>query len=817
MNQLNRSPDNPCSGLTNDNGTCSAPVPAGEASARSWGREVAGLMNALQMLQLDGASSVSAGSGCTVFDLSKYFPASSEENSYLLNNTKIAFVLLEFGSQHPFYSQSQISDYAEGIYHQYIGGLSGNKKQEGEKCNYLFSMLLAFKYSGNQKADVNILKELETIDSDFLIRYLRTIELYLSISSHETSRVSYDDVQELYNLVQDTGFFPAVWLLIKLAVNVDNHYLCSPFLISKLLPAYFERRNELTMLMCVFSLNPKDAFIAAVKLDDLKKCRSTESISQRDVFMLILAALLMDDPLVDWKWIDEAVAFPEALARMLLVDWFDILHSRRTRGGKDQVKKLRLQYSYQEMSDAVTEGGKRFVSKREFNSTYKSQQKGHGSSRERRIHYRHFSNTKYVQDSPCLSGILHLTQSHMWKYSSGVDSRPLTSVLYLQNSADTGCFPLLLKDAGDIYLGFGCFAKAREQYQRLHNHPGLSASLKNRLDELIEICELNIPVKPDASEYLADAEQRKDKSKKRHQGKKKASVKNMSPSGQGRSDSVETGAGQKVKPTYIPVVVKEADIDGLKTGGVVQEFTKCMKPDEQLHSVMNESVKTAKERSAISVSKKNTPDHAVSTGFPNVSKQYTFLLKTECFSDHNVEVRQFIREINRYRDDGDLQGEGKCLDKWLKNDRVRGRIYEDAAWFYIRQCMLPVEVEAEMLSHDVSAVSTEDGAPQRKMFHLALGYISGAMTCYLGSPVAKDIKNDSLKELLGRTHQAFPEKKDDFEFCKRLRSGCSGFGHIYSELSDCYTNTKMRNLFAKKGREFFDLKRTADPRYYTWE
>jgi len=715
---------------------------------------------------------------------------------------KLLAVLPQFGDHHPFYSIEHMADYTAKIHGEFAAEIT-TSISNGKKCNILVSLLLAYQFSFYLHPDNALLQAVTNMDAAFFRQYLRSVELYRQMSSQSPGTIQTEQVQELYDLVQETEFFPAAWLLVRLALNDENRYLFSPFLLPSLLAPFLRRPGELNMLVNVFSIKAEDAMSYFNKLEDLKAQVDSFEILPAHVFMANIAAILNGVPVTNNKWLEEQSGTPESVQMLTFAEWSDIINSCST-GGKGYIHRVNANCSYKEVSSAIAQAGKHFISKRQFESMrariFKQHDKGAGDRRNRHIQILQYPQVKC---SPFITGFIQLTMGLMHWRSSSVDRRPKTSLTHLVNAAKTGAFPLLHKTSGDIYFGFGRFEKAREQYQQLHSHDGLPESLKTRLESLIEICELNIPTVPEATDDTPACAQPQEKpSKARHRRRKKTNS---------ATDSLpQTSASEAATALQTPSISEQPEKD-------------CELPAEELTIRTSERDGTSHGRAAEQDKKdKEALADQVPAGFTTVSyarakttrETVAFKPKVGNFSDRNGLVQKFIREVNIHRNAADLAGEKKCIERWLQNDLVYGRICEDAAWFYLRQCILPMQMEPEVLECDLWTMKQGQAVSNEHMLNFALDWVARAMACYLESPLERRVRSDRLKEVLISLHEHYPDKKLDDEACKRLRSGCSGFGHIFSEWSALVRNSRMKELHMKKGREFFTLKRIADPLYY---
>ncbi|WP_257283510.1 hypothetical protein [Endozoicomonas sp. SESOKO1] len=107
-------------------------------------------------------------------------PVNDEKASPHPCHDKVVSVMSAFGTHHPFDSSTLMQNIYKAICDEekQLSPLISN----GQRCNYLFSAFLAFQYSGVPDDSNPVLAKFQTIDTDFLDLYLRTVELYLAIS-----------------------------------------------------------------------------------------------------------------------------------------------------------------------------------------------------------------------------------------------------------------------------------------------------------------------------------------------------------------------------------------------------------------------------------------------------------------------------------------------------------------------------------------------------------------------------------------------------------------------------------------------------------
>ncbi|WP_163371224.1 hypothetical protein [Endozoicomonas acroporae] len=723
-------------------------------------------------------------------------PVNSEKNNHLSSREKVVAVMSAFGTSHPFDSRAIMRILAACICdeEEQLSPFVSN----GKKCNFLLSGFLALQYAGEPEATEPILAKLKNIDKDFLDLYLRAVELYLLISGQSPSSMDYEQVQELSQLVRETEFFPAAWLLVKLSCNTDKLLLVSPFLIPRLLVPFMSRSAEMIMLQRTFARELMDAFTTLLKLTNKNFNSCLEKMTPRDLFMMDLGGLLMG---ANTKPEFKAFAdYPEGLRQIITLDWSDIIRSRQE-GGRLELRSRRNRYNHNDLRQVFEEtGAKLRVSKGTINNLLGGVFKDAGKGDTKRRLYKYFEQHLETQESRFVIGLMKLTKGLMYLCSTGFEKHPLIALIHLANAADSGLSPLLLKDAGDINLGFGRFEKSRELYQKLRSLPGLPESLRRRLDSLIEICELNIPAitstaASDAVKTPVVVEAGSTKSRKKRTTRQRSRTEfrgDVVAPKQRSPDTEQTPeVSRPVEQRHLPSVSdlpEQSDSDDRKH------------PDKPPEAVQIDQLSPVTPF-------RPAPEKLVGTTAP----RQLFMPREGRFSDSDLMVQRFVREINAHRNKSDLASEKLCIEQWLMQDRVYGRVCEDAAWFYLRQCIFPEQMNAVILVGDKL---NDEKEAKWQMLHFALDWVSRAMACYLAQPIEKRILSGRLQEMLIQRHHQNPEQKKDAEACKRLRSGCSGFGHVFSELSGLVSSHKLRKVYDDKGHEFFALKRIADPLYY---
>ena len=60
-------------------------------------------------------------------------------------------------------------------------------------------------------------------------------------------------------------------------------------------------------------------------------------------------------------------------------------------------------------------------------------------------------------------------------------------------------------------------------------------------------------------------------------------------------------------------------------------------------------------------------------------------------------------------------GEKECIERWLRDELVYGRICKDAAWFYLRQCILPIRMKRAVLDCDLQTMEKDQVISKERM------------------------------------------------------------------------------------------------------
>ena len=175
-------------------------------------------------------------------------------------------------------------------------------------------------------------------------------------------------------------------------------------------------------------------------------------------------------------------------------------------------------------------------------------------------------------------------------------------------------------------------------------------------------------------------------------------------------------------------------------------------------------------------------------------------------SDRSPSIQDLLWNVDSCREQFDFPSEQKCLERWLKKSEGQpeyGRICEEASWFYLRQ--LGIAGEPVMLSND-------QPAPKSKLCSVATKWLCKALACYLDMPVKRNINPEELQQQIENHYYQHPERAEDPDYRKRLRSVCASFGHIHEKFAGLQSG-KRNKYHSSLSHRFYKLKTVADPDY----
>ncbi|MTI14503.1 tetratricopeptide repeat protein [Sansalvadorimonas verongulae] len=599
-----------------------------------------------------------------------------------------------------------------------------------------------------------------------------------------------ETVDYFANLAASTQFMPAVWMLSRMALSPHNTTV-SPGKVLEMLAALDLSKKVNELILSVFALKAEDVETA---LELSKPSNQTEY----DQALWVFSSLFVKHGKRCWPGPEDGFPQPVQVALWKLLD--ETIEGEKHPEIGDAFASIGM-YSRKARDPAM---------KRTLGLMTGFMGLAAGVPNVE-VAMKNKSLSQYQRDIAGLVMAWHLKRQFMTRKAD-----PVRAAEIMERIAKRGSFPLLYRDAAQIYAGFGRYQEAIDCLQAFLKKP-LPDYLKESINNQIECYELAL----EAMESIAakPREQHKGKNKTSssaspsekessavdddwlpEQYKKKTSKKGRSTgggqkgAGKGKKGKSRV-AGESARLTPAPPpVVKTSSKDLKKPKDQVQE-------KEPEHLPASHETPLLKEAVATGV----TPKPAVQA----VEKiQKTFRPNGGWSSDHSPVIGRFFRDLRRRREDYDLEGEAICMGEWLQWESGKpayGRICEEAAWFYLRQLEMPF-AKFELLPG-------EKAENRQQLFDLAAQWLSRAEACYLG--VVRDIGSNPavLRTLIEQTYEQQQELRDDPEFRKRLRSICSSRGHLYSLMAAYSTKWKMYSLYKDRYQGFYLLKRVADPQY----
>ncbi len=565
------------------------------------------------------------------------------------------------------------------------------------------------------------------------------------------------------------------------------------------------------MLIQVFALSPRDIYTVTYKLEQLQCLGGIEG---EDQILLIFASILRKEPLVNDipKVKDGDFQLSASFMRKFYKEWWNIT-ACQTREGKKRISEAK-NMGYGQFCEVFKEqGAKVKLSRRKFQNTVgnlRNRQQGEVFLWSTFNQYRQEIEGKSVP--PLIPGFIELTLSLAYQSSADFRKSPLKSAIYLIKASETGSFPLLRKDAGDIYLRYGNFQKAFEQYRLLREHQGISEPLKSKLDRLIDICECNLPVEEEpALPETSSARTHKKNGKKKKGKRPSTSNQREVQTARNLSKPFEEASSSSSK---VPEKEKVKSIGASRQKDILLKET--VYSEESVLPSVSVVKRDDSKRRVSDIAQPEVTQHASLKATPSRKGELTpFPPKAGQFSDFHPLIRAFLNEVNGYRDNADLVAEKQCIERCLDQCEIYGRVCEDAAWFYLRQVITPVQLEYILLEADHKMLPADTTSVDLKiddLLNLASGWTGRAAACYLDEPMERRITPEKLKEKI-YCYRHSVHKKKGYIVDKRLRSICSAYGHNFFERAGITKSGKMKNLYMERARQFFDLKSVADPSY----
>lgn len=706
-----------------------------------------------------------------------------------------------YGKSHPLMGKETLNDFLENVF----VGIGTNKKKnvifdqlsQSAKINYYLGALLLSRFIEKEGGDKGLNKVLSKLPEDVLERHLSTLELYYELSSEGTLEV--EKIQELYLLAGETGFFPAIWRLIGLSIKPGGQCLISPLRAFSLLynhPTNFTHKN----LMQIFARSLTDLVV-------LQQVQLSGQLNEWQHALALISTGLTGDAssLLLFPPKGEK-AFPSEIYRKICPLFMYSNELRQQEGaGKDQIEsRFKPAESHALRRVEARNPGRKSRRIRDAIASKVVPELGAWESLFEQHDQRRIQGlSEYKQ------GVIGVVLALTYKYAEKEGGSLVKSASHLKQAAVLSNLPLLYMDAGEIFMGYGCYKEAIECFSSLRSDSRLHSLLQGELDELIELCQLK---EGEREALQAALELQKEplgqRTSRKRRKKQKASgipAKRPSLSDEIKMQGLNLGevADEPVSSTGSGIEISKAGPSALSTlhpEEAKKKTEKYLESPLEPSAVETESLSIAGESEALD-QRQSQAQEALDT---QVEADNCFLPLGGWLPDHHPEIQRFFREIRQCRDRQDLLGEKKCLDTWLKRrGQAYGRVCEEAGWFYIRQGGLP---------QSPVVLEGDDVQSREQLYRFAGLWLSRSLACLLQRPVQKNISVSGLKLLVEDAYKYHPEWQENPEFRKRLRSLCSSYGHVQERLAGI-THGKARLTHDERSHQYYQLKRVADPFY----
>ncbi|MGB1271856.1 MAG: hypothetical protein ACPG5T_07270, partial [Endozoicomonas sp.] len=338
-------------------------------------------------------------------------------------------------------------------------------------------------------------------------------------------------------------------------------------------------------------------------------------------------------------------------------------------------------------------------------------------------------------------GIIGVVLALTYKYAKKEGGSLIKSASHLKQAAELSNLPLLHMDAGEIFMGYGCYKEAIECFSNLRSDSRLHPVFQGELDELIELCQLKDGEREalQPALELQNEPQEQGTSRKRRRKQKKSGIpaKRPSLSDEIKMQGLNLGevADEPASSTGLVIEKTEAGTSAISPH-YFEEVEKKAEEDREHPLEKSEMEAAALSLAGESVAFDQSQSQAQGGLHSPVDADNFFSPLGSWLPDHDPEIQRFLGEIRRCRDRQDLQGEKKCLDVWLeKGGEAYGRVCEEAGWFYIRQGGLP---------QSPVVLEGDDVQSREQLFQFAGQWLSKSLACLLQRSVQKKISVSSF-------------------------------------------------------------------------
>ncbi len=723
------------------------------------------------------------------------------ENSAALMTDKLASCLGVFPEEHPFYPPEVfISNKYLNEMRDIVRELDTNQDDKLGIRLIQFTLLLTEKYSGENPLESNVFKALSFMPFPEFDALTEILNLYHKLSATNPASLDASDLSLGFSEFKKNTFIPGIWLLIKLAIEHGKECLVSPIeiidLIKHMYPRHLTKGDPFSiarMQILMFSKDYKSIcfFFRRKLLDHLckeeietHKLSSTPTYIKGEEHFLSVIALAANQELAY-----EKIDFLRGLSGLSKLQYRVIYNLLRIAVltpcnpiEPDSNKKQILDYLWDHFSPGE--------SKQSY--LYKKMDKiMNPKDSEKDFYWKRLykeSKEQFLNCTDFYLGVFELVIGIGFLYGTSYRANPLWAADSFVKAAEFSGYPMLYRNAGEIYMGLRDYQKAIGCFRNLLSFTRIGEYDREALNDLIELCQYKKELYENIDRLVLDVD----------------------------------GSGIDNK-----TLIAEAREEDKKTEGMVS-YSDCTKTFDK-PSLDGSSVdiinRSEQDSGSVGFSNYEAPAKPIRTNDVLIvsddssccSKIHSHDTERNYYSpegswlhDDDPVMKKFFAEINQHRDEFDRESEKKCIEDALEMvPSARGRIFEESIWFYIDQVM----VNHGYPSFKPVVLNGDSAETIKDVYSLAGKWLSKSLACYLRVSVPENIRHDELHRIVDTYNNASFGREYDAALRKRLRSIASAGGHLQGILVR-NSSGKQQAHHKANAIKFFNIKRMADPEFY---
>ncbi len=686
----------------------------------------------------------------------------------------------------------------------------------------------------SEKAEKYI-KQIAKLSDETVDQHIKVLNLYYTLSSCPLTEDHAEDIKELYNLTFITEFPPAIFWLISCSLDPVKNCFFSPYSISKLIeiaPTPFAMNN----LTLSFSKCRKEM------MDFQRAALLTPDANDREQVISLITQVILEKFVTTDR--TRHITIPRQLFSFLYSGLLTCRRSLRVGsidqpGRAEHLASTRLTSESKEKGISIMEG--------------------------------------YIPTlSPYLQGVTELIIGLIKKYAFILgDISPISCAQYLERAAGRGSFPLLYKDAGELYMGVGHFEQAIKCYDKLLATPSLPGTTHKIVTEWRELCDLHsansdsgaggeeaavqgasaTPVEAPPQDKPSDTGESQALPSEMPPQTIKQAVRirrerqlstgsDTSPSSRKKRKKTKKTKKTEAKPSTLTMSTTPGDQQEASTS---QKTTLKIPSDTQPGAISPQTTTLTPEFEAVSLAThpllsaaSSTPpkptaemETTEATGSIETPRVKPKTLKemrheepmatsSQAGSLSGTADRLYPRGEGGWLSDSDSQIEAFC--RKIRKHRKNCNLDEERDWI---QSWLQTEgkhygriceevgwfyIRQLGLPTEYRLLHDDHADTSSELLQCASDWVSKALANYLQVPITRNIGYLELKALIETYYKSHPEHRENPEFNKRLRAVCSSYAHIQERLF-ALSKGKSRHAHAERSHQLYQLKRVADPSY----